>query len=204
MHVVYLTLMNKLTTLKQHLKPGKVYRRAELSQWSNAVDRHLAQLVEEGSIKKLSPGLYYVPRQTVFGAAPPDEKELVRSFLKDDEFLLTTPNAYNSLGVGTTQLYNKRVVYNHKRHGIFNLGGREFYFHSKHRFPKKLSPEFLVVDLLNNLNSLAEDTDEVLRKTLAKATSLNRGKLQQSVMRYGNSKTKALLAPALKEALHAI
>jgi hypothetical protein len=197
-------MLKKLQTLKKHLKPGKVYRRAELLQWSNAVDRHLTQLVKDGSVKKLSSGLYYVPRQTVFGAAPPEEKELVRSFLKDDDFLLTTPNAYNSLGVGTTQLYNKRVVYNHKRHGSFNLGGREFYFHAKHRFPKKLSPEFLVVDLLNNLNSLAEDKDEVLKKTLTKAKSLDRKSLQQSLVRYGSAKTKALLAPAIKEPPYAI
>lgn len=192
--------MKRLDTLRKHLKPGKVYRRAEVSQWSNAVDRHLAQLVEDGSVKKLASGLYYVPKQTVFGAAPPEESELVRSFLKDDDFLLTTPNAYNSLGVGTTQLYNKRVVYNHKRHGVFNLGGREFYFHAKHRFPKKLSPEFLVVDLVNNLESLAEDKDEVLEKTLSKAKSLDRKGLQHSLARYGNVKTKTLFAPVLKEA----
>jgi hypothetical protein len=36
-------------------------------------------------------------------------------------FLLTSPNAYNTLGVGTTQLYDKTVVYNHKRHGHFML-----------------------------------------------------------------------------------
>jgi hypothetical protein len=196
--------MKKLDTLRKQLKPGKVYRRADLAQWSNAVDRHLAQLVKEGSLNKLAPGLYYVPKQTVFGAAPPEEHELVRSFLKEDDFLLTTPNAYNSLGVGTTQLYNKRVVYNHKRHGSFNLGGREFFFHAKHRFPKKLSPEFLVVDLLNNLNSLAEDKDEVLKKTLVKAKSLDSKSLRQSVARYGNTKTKALLAPALKEVPYAI
>lgn len=205
LYLLYIcSMMNKLNTLKKHLKPGKVYRRAELSQWSNAVDRHLAQLVEDGSVKKLSPGLYYMPRQTVFGAAPPEEKELVRSFLKDDEFLLTTPNDYNSLGVGTTQLYNKRVVYNHKRHGVFTLGGRAFYFHAKHRFPKKLSPEFLLVDLLNNLNSLAEDKGAVLQKTLIKAKSLDRKSLQQSVVRYGNAKTKALIASALKESSYAI
>jgi len=196
--------MKKLDTLRKQLKPGKVYRRADLSQWSNAVDRHLAQLVEEGSLNKLAPGLYYAPKQTVFGAAPPEEHELVRSFLKEDDFLLTTPNAYNSLGVGTTQLYNKRVVYNHKRHGSFYLGGREFFFHVKHRFPKKLSPEFSLVDLLNNLNSLAEDKDEVLKKTLVKAKSLDRKSLLQSVARYGNTKTKALLSPALKESSYAV
>jgi len=196
--------MKKLDTLKKHLRTGKVYRRADFAQWSNAVDRHIAQLVEEGFLRKLAYGLYHVPKQTVFGAAPPEESELVRSFLKDDDFLLTTPNAYNSLGVGTTQLYNRRVVYNHRRHGVFKLGGREFFFHAKHRFPKKLSPEFLVVDLLNNLSILAEDKEVVLEKAVSKAKSLDKKALQQSLSRYGSARTKALLTPALKEASYAV
>lgn len=177
---------------------GKVYRRAELAQWSNAVDRHVALLVKEGFLEKLSSGLYHVPKMTVFGTAPPDEEALVRTFLKDGDFLLTSPNAYNSLGVGTTQLYNKRVVYNHKRHGEFNLGGRKFFFHAKHRFPKKLTKEFLIVDLINNLGSLAEDKDEVLKNVIIQAKTMDSKKLKQSVVSYGSAKAKALLNPLIK------
>ena len=156
-------------------------------------------IVERGRIGKALPGLYHVAPKTVFGSVPPDEQELVRSFLKDDEFLITSPNAYNSLGVGTTQLYNKRVVYNHKRHGRLKLGGNEFFFHSKHRFPKKLTVEFLLVDLLNNLDELAEDKEEVRSKALVKAKELPGKPLMQSVTRYGNVGTKRLLLPLLKK-----
>ncbi|WP_426032776.1 hypothetical protein [Caulobacter sp. DWP3-1-3b2] len=62
-----------------------------------------------------------------------------------------------SLGVGTTQLHNKTVVYNHKRHGKFALGGRTYDFRMKPAVPKKLSREFLLVDLVNNLDQLGED-----------------------------------------------
>jgi hypothetical protein len=190
-------LMPKLDELKNHLKEGKVYRRAELAQWSKAVDRQLGLLVKDGTLEKLSQGVYYVPKKTVFGAAPPDEETLVRSFLKDDDFLLTSPNAYNSLGVGTTQLYNKRVVYNHKRHGEFKLGGKSFFFHAKHHFPKKISQEFLVVDLVNNLAQLAEDREMVLNNVFAKAKTMEPQKLKSALMRYGNSRTKSLLAPLI-------
>jgi hypothetical protein len=182
--------MTKLDEFKKHLKEGEVYRRADMALWSNAVDRHIAQLVKEGFLEKQSPGMYYVPKKSVFGNVPPDEETLVRSFLKDDDFLVTSPNAYNSLGVGTTQLYNKRVVYNHKRHGEFSLGGRKFFFHSRHRFPKTLSKEFLLVDLVNNLNSLAEDADMVLKKVASKAQTMDSKKLKQSVSSYGNLKAK--------------
>jgi hypothetical protein len=146
--------MKQLDMLKRHLEPGEVYRRANLVEWSTAVDRHLRQLLEQGALQKLSGGLYYVPRETVFGMAPADEKELVKSFLKDDHFVITSPNDYNALGVGTTQLYNERRVYNQKRHGTFKLGNRSFRFVRKQYVPAKVTKEFLLVDLMNNVKHL--------------------------------------------------
>lgn len=192
-------MTKKIKEFKSHLREGKVYRRADLALWSNAVDRHIASLVKEGVLEKLSGGLYYVPKKSVFGTVPPEDESLVRTFLKEDDFLLTSPNAYNSLGVGTTQLYNLRVVYNHKRHGEFELGGKKFFFYSKHRFPKSLTKEFLLVDLLNNLRTLAEDRDEVLKKALSKAKTMDMKRLKQCVTDYGNAKTKALLTPIINQ-----
>lgn len=185
----------KAAELKRRLKKGEVYRRADLTKWSNAVDRHLDILEAEGALQKLSPGLYYAPKETAFGAAPPDENKVVRSFLKDDRFLITSPNSYNSLGVGTTQLYNSRTVYNHKRHGEFKLGNRRFLFHKKHHFPKKATEEFLLVDLVNNLDSLAEDRNFVLQNVFKKAMTMDTKKLKQSVLEYGSAKAKKLFAP---------
>ena len=127
--------MPRRVPLQRHLKPGAVYRRSDLAEWSNSVDRHARQLVEAGVLVKLQNGLYHYPKTSSFGAVPADDEQLVRTFLKDDSFLLTSPNAYNSLGLGTTQLYNTRVVYNHKRHGIFELGGRSFNFSGNTNFP---------------------------------------------------------------------
>lgn len=189
--------MAKLEELKKHLKPGKVYRREDLSRWTTSVDRHLQELVREGKLEKLSQGLYYFPKQTAFGKTPPDEKELLEGFLKSSRFLVTSPNLYNSLGVGTTQLYNQRKVYNTKRHGTFKLGSREYFFHLKPDFPHTLSKEFLMVDLVNNLDTLAEDTEKVLEKVAERVPALDKSKLNQAVKRYGNVGTKKLFAPLL-------
>lgn len=94
--------MSALNDVKKRLRPGQVYRRQDFEKWSNAVDRHLRQLVEEGRLEKVSGGLYLAPRQTRYGKAPARPEKLVESFLKDDRFLLVSPNAYNGLGVGTT------------------------------------------------------------------------------------------------------
>lgn len=190
-------LMNKLQELKKHLKRGKVYRRGDLSKWSKSVDRHLDELVQEGTLQKLSQGLYYYPKVTVFGETPPEEDVLVRSFLKDNRFLVTSLNAYNKLGVGTTQLYNGKTVYNHKRHGNFNLGGVMFSFRVKPHFPLKATPEFLLVDLLNNLDQLAEDSNEVVSKVRSKARTMDLRKLKKSLQEYGSVKAKKMLEPVL-------
>lgn len=190
--------MNKATELKNHLKRGMVYRRSDLNQWSNAVDRHVKELVQEGTLQKINTGLYYYPEKSVFGKVPPDEEKLVRTFLKDEYFLLTSPNDYNTLGVGTTQLYNTRVVYNHKRHGDFKLGGITYSFKLKPRFPRKTSPEFLIIDLVNNLNNTAEDTVVLMENVVQRLRSLDLRKLKRSLKEYGNVRTKSLLTPAIK------
>lgn len=189
--------MAKLEELKRHLRRGRVYRRSDLSRWSRSVDRHLDELVSDGTLEKLSQGLYYYPELSSFGKTPPREEVVVRSFLKDDRFLLTSLNAYNALGVGTTQLYNRQTVYNHKRHGDFTLGNKTFSFRLKPHFPRKATPEFLLVDLVNNLDQLAEDRDEVLQKVKNKMHTMNPQKLERALSDYGSAKTKKILKPAL-------
>jgi len=195
--VGYHEIMSALNELKKHLRPGQVYRRADLLTWSKAVDRHLKHLVEEGTLTKLAGGLYYYPRQTIFGAAPADDKKLVEAFLKDHRFLLTSPNAYNALGVGTTQLYNKTVVYNHKRHGHFWLGKREFDFWVKPHFPRALSEEFLLVDLVDNIDSLAEPKPSLLESVKKRASHADAKALAKAVRQYGGVKARKFFQPLL-------
>jgi hypothetical protein len=188
--ITYLRTMTKLEELRRRLRPGQVYRREDLAAWSNAVDRHLKHLLESGTLTKLAGGLYYCPKKTAFGDAPAEDGKLVESFLKDHRFLLASPNAYNALGVGTTQLYNETVVYNRKRHGHFDLGGRKFDFRVKPDFPKTLTKEFLLVDLVNNLERLAEDPTQVLTRVKEQAASYDTMRLQRAARDFGTVRTR--------------
>jgi uroporphyrinogen-III synthase len=179
-----------LEELKRHLRPGRVYRREDFLPWSRSVDRHLKALTTAATLQKLRNGLYYFPRKFEFGEAPADERELVRAFLKTDNFVVTSPNAYNQLGLGTTQIYNKRVVYNQKRHGIFSLGNRILTFERRYNVPKQLSPEFLLVDLVNELDHLAADRDAVLFRVGKKAKEMDAKKLARAVSLYGKYSTR--------------
>jgi hypothetical protein len=190
--------MTTLDKLRKNLKPGEVYRREDLVKWSRSVDRHLEALQSDGSLQKVATGLYYVPERSVFGVLPPDEKKLVRAFLKEDKFLLISRSAYNALGVGTTQLYNERLVYNRKRHGVVVLGGRTFTFMKKSGFRLKATDEFLLVDLVNNLDQLEEDQKQVLEHVKVKVRTLDPRKMKKCLSEYGDVKTKKILTPLLE------
>ena len=191
--------MSKFDQFKAKLRSGQTYRRADLTQWTTAVDRHLKAAVQAGVLTKLAGGLYYAPKQTAFGKAPPEDDTLVSTFLKGGLFLLASPNAYNALGVGATQLHNKTVVYNHKRHGKFALGGRTYDFRMKPAFPKKLSREFLLVDLVNNLDQMGESTDEVLERVKTRLAVGDCGRLRKAAQAYGSERAKKFFACALAE-----
>lgn len=176
--------------IAQMLQAGKVYRREDFTTVSKAVDRHLQQLVGRGTLKRIAQGMYYAPKQSVFGDVPPEDQELIAKFLRDTDFLMLSPSLYNTLGVGTTQLYNQTRVYNHKRHGVFVFGNRQFDFRIKHRFPQQLTPEFLLVDMINTLHELAEDQYTVLERIKQKCTTLDPIKLAKAVKAYGSVSTQ--------------
>jgi hypothetical protein len=185
--------LSAVAQLSSELKAGKVYRREDLARLSKAVDRHIRELVDGGQVLKLAQGLYYVPKQSKFGPLPPEDDQLVEGFLRDKEFLVFSPSAYNTVGLGTTQLYNRTLVYNHKRHGVFQFGKRQFDFRVKPRFPKELTQEFLYVDLLNNLDELAEDRKAVLEQARLKLPHLDTMLLKRAAKSFGNLATRKRL-----------
>ena len=194
---------SKATPLVRHVRAGKVYRREDLVPYSTSVDRELQQLVAAGRLTKAAQGLYYAPRKSVFGDAPPVEEELLAVFLKDKNFLNFNPSVYNSLRLGTTQLYNKTIVYNHKRHGLIRLDRREYDFRLKQSFPRpsQVTTEYLLVDMLNNLAELAEDEDQVLERAQKKLDQFDAGKLNKALADFGSLATKRLVNTWLSQGL---
>jgi hypothetical protein len=191
--------MQKVKSLRSYLRPGGLYRRADLKKLSKSVDRDLAQLVEAQILVKVRQGVYECPKRSRFGLLPADPDKLVKTFLKNDDFLLASPNDFNALGFGTTQLYNYQIVYNHKRHGRFELGGQVFEFCVKPHYPKKVTQEFLLVELVNNLNQLAEDRDSVRANVKAKLPEMSSKRLRSAVKKFSKVSTRKFF----EEILHA-
>ena len=198
-----LSTQSKATPLVRHVRAGKVYRREDLVPYSTNVNRELQQLVAQGLLHKLAQGMYYKPKKNVFGEVPPTESDLLAVFLKDKNFLSFNPSVYNSLRLGTTQLYNKNIVYNHKRHGMFKLDQREYDFRLKHNFPKpsQVTSEYLLVDMLNNLADLAEDEEQVLERAKKKLNQFDAKKLNKALVDFGSVATKRLVNAWLSQGL---
>jgi len=180
-------------SLLKAMNPGQVYRRAELAQFSKAVDRDLKALVKKGLLRRPAAGLYYRPEQSRWGEVPAETHELVRAFLNTDDFLVTSLNVFNQLGVGLTQMVNATMIYNRKRAGKFVLGGRTFEFKRPVNYPSKMTKEFLYVDLLNNFEDLPERPENLeilLKKRLMEVSSK---KLERCARFYGKTRTQKML-----------
>lgn len=86
-----------------------------------------------------------------------------------------------------------------RNHGKFALGGRTYDFRVKPTFPKKLSREFLLVDLVNNLHQLGESADEVLERVKARLAVSDRARVKKAAQTYGSERAKKFFARALAE-----
>ncbi|GFO68585.1 hypothetical protein GMLC_21640 [Geomonas limicola] len=141
----------------EYLQPGCVFRRSDLIGRLNGIDRVLGRLLAAQLVVRVGRGMYHYPKLSRFGVLPADPEELVRVFLGNADFLLVSPNDFNGLSVGTTQLYNHVLVYNRKRRGRVILDGREFEFLVRSDLPDRVTPLFLLEALLGYLDNLAED-----------------------------------------------
>jgi hypothetical protein len=93
-------------------------------------------------------------------------------------------------------------VYNHKRKGIIELSGQKFEFKIKSSFPKQLNKEFLLIDLLNNINLIAESKADIIHKLHEKIEAFDQEKLRDMNLRYGSGTGKLLIKSLLRRKIH--
>ena len=154
------------------LTPGRVYRTAHLARWGANPTRLARRLESEGRLQKLSQGLYYAPLKSRFGAVPPSDEALLTAFFDGSPWLLTGPPRWNALGLGSTQLFAKPLVYNTKRSGTVQLGGRTFELR-RVAFPAEPTAEWFAIDLLRNAERVGLEPD-ALEAGLRSAVSTGR------------------------------
>jgi hypothetical protein len=185
------------TATQPHFEPGRVYRTRELASWSANAPRLAKRLVRQGVLVQLANGLFAFPKRSKFGSVPPSDEELMRAFL-NGPFVFTGPSQWNRLGLGTSAMFATPLVYNTKRSGLFELGGREFLLR-RVAFPGKPTPEWFVVDLLEHADQAGASRHD-LSAALARAVkrgAFDRERLHEMSQQYGTKSTRALVEAAL-------
>ena len=110
---------------------GKVFRMEDLKlsrTEQNAAVVALGRLVQEGAIERLSPGVYYKPKQTKFGIVGPALEERFKDLLYKNDIpigYLTGLYAFNLLGLTTQQSTTLEIGTNfpgrRRRRGIYAI-----------------------------------------------------------------------------------
>jgi hypothetical protein len=189
---------NMPAAVQPALRSGRVYRTGELSRWGANPPRLAKRLVREGKLTQVARGLFACPRRGRFGAVPPTDEELMRAFLDGSPFVFTGPERWNALGLGTTAAFAVPVVYNHKRSGKFDLGGRRFVLR-RVAFPEKPMPEWFVVDLFENARSAGTSPEALvvaLRRAIGRRT-FEPERLREAARRFGTRRTQAFIERSL-------
>jgi len=176
----------------QPLRRGHVYRTGDLHGANPA--RVAKRLVAEGKLQRLGRGLFVHPTKGRFGQVPPDDTEVMRAFLDGDSFVMTGPERWNALGLGTTAVYAAQLVYNRKRTGRFTFGGRPFDLR-RVEFPDAPTSEWFAIDLLEHADQAGASRAELER---ALATAVERGRfdyerLRRMADRFGSQATRKLV-----------
>ena len=74
----------KIKSKVNNIQPGKVFKYSDLGVSRNeygAAAKTLSRLVKEKAVKRLSTGVFYRPKTTVFGELGPSERERLRPYL---------------------------------------------------------------------------------------------------------------------------
>jgi hypothetical protein len=123
----------------------------------------------------------------------------MRAFLDGSAFVFTGSERWNALGLGSTAVFATPLVYNTKRSGTFELGGRRFLLR-RVAFPANPPAEWFVVDLLENAEQAGASVTEIaaaLSRALGRG-GFDRERLHQLAHKYASKTTAALIDAALK------
>ncbi len=92
------------------LKPGNTFTYKQLDLQPEeypAGTKAIERLIKDGIIKRISTGIFYIPKKSIFGELKPSDEELIKPYLfnKNGERIayITGTSFYNSIGL-TTQI----------------------------------------------------------------------------------------------------
>lgn len=114
-----------------HHNPGWVFTHDDFKNLNNeaTVERVLSRLSDEGTIKRIRRGLYYIPEVSRWGEVPPAHSAIVNALSRSmkTKFLPDGANALYQLGL-TTQIPMKSIYLTEKQIGEIVVGKSKIEF----------------------------------------------------------------------------
>ena len=200
------SIKNKIASFEM----GKVFRLEDLGlsrTEQNAAVVALGRLVQEGEIKRLSPGTYYKPKQTRFGVVGPSMEERFRDLLYDNDTpigYLTGFYAFNLLGLTTQQSATLEVGTNFpKRNGKRGIYAIRFVL-QKNPISRDNIEMLRLLDCLKWIKKIPDTTTDksyiLLKKKVNEYPKVEQKQLVELALKY-SPLTRALLGSMLTDEL---
>jgi Family of unknown function (DUF6088) len=117
----------KVTNNLQQIPEGCTFRCRDFVLERNeyiAASKIVATLVNKGTLKRLAQGIFYKPKQTIFGAIRPNETEMIKPFLfKNGQRVayITGTSLYYQMGL-TTQVAAQIIIASKQRRDTVAIG----------------------------------------------------------------------------------
>lgn len=147
-----------------------------------AAAKAIERLIEKGTIKRISTGVFYKPKQTAFGELKPNEEEILKSYLFENGkriAYITGTSLYNRMGL-TTQIPNSIKIASRDKRITVSTGNI------------KATPVKSYVNVTDNNFQLLEFLDAL--KDFKKIPDLNK----ESAIKILSNKLKILTSSELK------
>ena len=108
---------NQISKIKEGTTFNYQQLSIEQSEYS-AATKAIERFIEKGIIKRVSTGVFYKPKQTIFGELKPNEEELLKPYLFQNNkriAYITGTSLYNKMGLTTQISKNIKIASRDKR-----------------------------------------------------------------------------------------
>lgn len=113
------------------------------------------QMCKSGELCKLARGIYYRPKKSKYGIAPPTQKEIVSAFTEPDKGVVVGYSLYNSLKLTTqvsktVEIYSSQIAQRTKKIGNIHLRFCDL------EFTSEVKSTIQMLDVLQNYNEIQD------------------------------------------------
>lgn len=170
-----------------------------------AAIKALNRLVKSNQIKKISKGRYYKPESTPFGDLLPDQRQLVKDLLEDNETIvgyLTGYSIYNKLGLTTQMGSTIQIGKNETRPAFKRVHYTISFIKQKNTINKRNIPLLQILDAIRYIKKIPDTTiSKACRRLMEILKDIPRkdlGRMTHLALKYSPA-TRALFGALLDE-----